>query len=229
MNHEGRHHAEFAAQRERMVREQIERRGVRDPRVLEAMRQTPRELFVMEKDRRRAYQDAPLLIGDGQTISQPYVVALMAEALRVGPEDKVLEVGLGSGYATAVLCRLARSVCAVERRGALVERAREALQRAGCANVRVMHANGTLGCEAEAPFDAISVAASGPEPPRALLEQLKIGGRLVMPVGGERGMQELVRMTRTGERRWERECLGGVRFVPLVGEQGWPEARDHGS
>jgi protein-L-isoaspartate(D-aspartate) O-methyltransferase len=206
-----------------MAREQLERRGITDQRVLDAMRTVPRELFVPDRQRSRAYEDGPLPIGEGQTISQPYIVALMAHALKLQPDDEVLEVGAGSGYAAAVMSRLARSVHAVERHQPLVECAQASLREAGYENVRVMHANGTLGCPENAPFDAIAVAAGGPEPPPALLEQLKIGGRLVMPIGSRRGSQELVRVTRLDENRWERESLGTVRFVPLVGEHGWDE------
>jgi len=206
-----------------MVREQIEARGVRDERVLEAMRTVPRELFVPERYRDRAYEDGPLPIGEGQTISQPYIVALMASSLKLSPGDRALEVGAGSGYAAAVIGRIAGAVIAIERHRSLVDRAKAALARCGYDNVEVRHANGTLGAPEDAPFDAISVAAGGPRAPQSLQDQLAIGGRLVIPVGEARHGQELVRITRTAENRWEKESLGAVRFVPLVGEQGWED------
>jgi protein-L-isoaspartate(D-aspartate) O-methyltransferase len=206
-----------------MVREQVEARGVRDERALDAMRSVPREAFVPDRLRARAYDDAPLPIGERQTISQPYIVGLMAEALRLSPGEKVLEVGAGSGYAAAVMSRIAARVVAIERRPSLVAQAKKAIERCGYGNVEVRHANGTLGAPDEAPFDAISVAAGGPRAPRALLDQLAVGGRLVMPVGKRTGGQELVRVNRTAENRWEEEKLGAVRFVPLVGEQGWED------
>lgn len=210
-----------------MVRTQIEARGVADRRVLEAMRAVPRELFVPAAERSMAYDDSALPIEAGQTISQPYIVAMMAEALELRPTDRILEIGAGSGYAAAVMAQLAAHVDAVERHKQLVETARERLAETGTENVTVHLANGSIGLPAEAPFDAISVAAGGPEVPEQLLEQLAPGGRLVMPVGSSRAVQKLVRVRRTADGVGvERETLGEVRFVPLIGEQGWDNAAE---
>jgi protein-L-isoaspartate(D-aspartate) O-methyltransferase len=212
---------DFEARRNAMVDFQIARRGVRDPRILEAMRAVPREAFVPERLAEFAYEDSPLPIGEEQTISQPFVVALMAEALELGPEDRVLEIGAGSGYAAAVLGRAAGEVWAVERHESLAREARERLAGLGASNVHVVHGDGTLGWPEHAPYDAIAVAAGGPDIPQALLDQLAPGGRLVIPVGPDLRTQELVRVRRTADGRFVRENLGGVRFVPLIGEQGW--------
>jgi protein-L-isoaspartate(D-aspartate) O-methyltransferase len=213
----------FAEDRLRMVEKQIASRGVMDPRVLDAMRTVPREAFVPASVAEFAYEDRPLAIEEGQTISQPYVVALMAEALQLTPRDRVLEVGAGSGYAAAVLSRVAAEVYAVERHAALTELARRRMRELGYDNVHILHGDGTLGCAAHAPYDAIVVAAGGPSIPEALRAQLVIGGRLVIPVGLTPQEQELVRVTRTGENSYEQEGLGDVRFVPLIGAQGWGE------
>ena len=200
--------------RRKMVDRQIAGRGVQDPRVLEAMREVPREAFVPASAAHEAYEDHPLGIGEGQTISQPYVVALMAEAAQVGPDDRVLEIGAGSGYGAAVLGRLAREVCTLERHRPLVERAALALEAVGATNVTVVHADGSEGWPERAPYDAIVVTAAGRQVPQALLDQLADGGRLVMPVG-EPDAQELVRVRRHGDSV-TRDDLGAVRFVPLV-------------
>jgi protein-L-isoaspartate(D-aspartate) O-methyltransferase len=213
----------FAEERRRMVEQQIASRGVVDPRVLDAMRTVPREAFVPASAAEFAYEDRPLAIEEGQTISQPYVVALMAEALRLTPRDRVLEIGAGSGYAAAVLSRVAAEVYAVERHAALTELARRRMRELGYDNVHILHGDGTLGCAAHAPYDAIVVAAGSPSIPEALRAQLVIGGRLVIPVGLTPQEQELVRVTRTGENDYEQEGLGDVRFVPLIGAQGWGE------
>jgi protein-L-isoaspartate(D-aspartate) O-methyltransferase len=213
----------FAQARDRMVERQLARRGVRDPRVLAAMREVPREAFVPPDLRPHAYDDGPLPIGEGQTISQPYIVALMAEAAALGPSDRVLEVGAGSGYAAAVLGRLAARVHAVERRPALARAAADRLRALGYANVELRAGDGTLGWPEAAPFDAILVAAGGPDVPRSLQDQLAPGGRLVIPIGPNGGPQTLVRVTRTGPDAFERQDLGGVRFVPLIGQEGWAE------
>ena len=212
---------DFQALRNQMVDRQIASRGVRDPRVLEAMRTVPREAFVAERFAELAYDDSPLPIGEEQTISQPYVVALMGEALEIRPEDKVLEIGSGSGYAAAVLSRLAREVYAVERHESLARDAEERLARLGYANVRILQGDGTLGWPEHAPYDAIVVAAGGPEVPPALLAQLAEGGRLVIPIGRDPRDQDLVRVRRRAEGSDVREVLGSVRFVPLIGAQGW--------
>ena len=211
------------AQREAMVSGHLVGRGVRDGAVLNAMRMVPREAFLPEGMAEFAYRDSPLPIAEGQTISQPYIVAVMAEALRLGPSDRVLEIGTGSGYAAAVLSHVASQVYTIERHGALAEGARRALEALGYANVHVRHGDGTRGWPEQAPFDGIVVAAGGPGVPRTLRDQLAIGGRLVMPVGTTPRLQELVRVTRTSENEYRRERLGGVQFVPLIGAEGWSE------
>jgi protein-L-isoaspartate(D-aspartate) O-methyltransferase len=217
--------SDFRTQRARMLREDIEGRGIKDPTVLRALREVPREDFVPEALAESAYEDGPLPIGEGQTISQPYVVALTLEALALPPRGaRVLEVGAGSGYSAALLSRLARDVYTVERVGALAKVAKERLARLGYHNVHVRHGDGTLGWRENAPYDGIAVAAGGPHVPRALLEQLAIGGRLVMPVGSEEGEgQTLLRVTRKGPSEYEHEPLGDVAFVPLIGAHAWSE------
>jgi protein-L-isoaspartate(D-aspartate) O-methyltransferase len=214
-------HDTFLRQRETMVERQIKARGIRDPALLDAMREVPRELFVPEKYRAAAYDDAPLPIPAKQTISQPYVVALMIHALNLDRDDRVLEVGSGSGYASAILSRMVCEVHAVERHVVLVEYARERLQKVGYDNVHVHHADGTMGWPDAAPYDGILVSASGPRVPAALETQLAIGGSLVMPIGRARGMQTLIRLTRLSEDDYRERDMGGVRFVPLIGEEGW--------
>jgi protein-L-isoaspartate(D-aspartate) O-methyltransferase len=210
-------------EREGMVEHQIRARGIEDPAVLHAMLTVPREAFVPEELRERAYTDAALPIPDGQTISQPYIVALMAAALRLKPTERVLEIGTGSGYAAAVLSRIAGEVYTVERHETLAHAARERLNALGYGNVRVAHGDGTLGWPEHAPYDAITVAASGPQVPETLRAQLKIGGRLVMPKGSSRIEQKLVRVTRTGEDEYAEESLVTVSFVPLIGREGWED------
>ena len=202
-----------AAQRRRMVSEQIERRGVLDPRVLRAMEAVPRHLFVPESFQGSAYEDGPLPIGEGQTISQPYIVAFMSEAIRPLPTDRVLEIGTGSGYQTAILSRLVRLVFTIEWRPHLVEAARARLREIGCANVALRAGDGHDGWPEEAPFDAILVTAAPREIPQPLLDQLAIDGRLVIPLGTLD--QELVRLTRR-DGGIERETLLPVRFVPMT-------------
>jgi len=210
-------------QREFMVATQIAGRGIRDARVLEAMRSVPRHAFVAAPLRREAYEDTPLPIEEGQTISQPYIVALMLESTRLEPTDRMLEIGAGSGYASAVAGRLVAHVDAVERHPKLVELARERLARLGCANVTVHAGDGSSGWPAGAPYDAIVVAAAGPRVPPPLREQLAAGGRLVMPVDTAYGTQRLVLVTRGSGDDFREDDLGGVMFVPLVGAEGWPE------
>jgi protein-L-isoaspartate(D-aspartate) O-methyltransferase len=210
--------------RAEMVARDIAGRDVRDERVLDAMRAVPREVFVPEAWRTHAFDDRPLPIEADQTISQPYIVALMAEALQLRGDEHVLEVGAGSGYAAAVLARLAARVDAVECVPLLAEGAARRLADLGVKNVQLHCADGSLGWPAGAPFDAISVAAGGPRVPSALREQLAVGGRLVMPVGAGRHGQDLVRVTRTREQGFRTETLGQVSFVPLTGAQGWPAA-----
>ncbi len=203
-----------------MVDTQIAGRGVCNPAVLDAMRETPREAFVEESLEEFAYDDQPLPIGEGQTISQPYIVAFMIEASDAKPGDTALEVGAGSGYAAAVLSRIAARVYAIERHPSLAAEARSRLRRLGYDNVELRCGDGTKGWPEAAPFDVILVSAGGPEPPRALKQQLAIGGRLIVPVGAER-RQTLVKLTRRSETEFATEDLGAVKFVPLIGEQGW--------
>lgn len=207
-----------------MVDRQIAWRGVRGDRVLRAMRSVPREAFVPENLRFSAYDDAPLPIGEGQTISQPYVVALMIEAAALRPADRALEVGTGSGYAAAVMAEIAGQVFTIERLAGMADMARRRLTELGYANVEVHTGDGTLGLPEAAPFDVIIAAAAGPEVPAAWKEQLAVGGRIVMPVGGS-DHQELVRLTRRGSGEFDMERLGDVRFVPLLGTQGWHDPR----
>ncbi|QTN23390.1 protein-L-isoaspartate(D-aspartate) O-methyltransferase [Rhizobacter sp. AJA081-3] len=213
---------DFAARRRAMVAQQIEARGVTDARVLAAMRAVPRENFVSPSWQDEAYHDSPLPIEGKQTISQPYIVALMAEALQLKGDERVLEVGTGSGYAAAVLARLAAEVHSVECIPVLAGLATKRLAAQGCSNVTVHRGDGSLGWPEAAPYDAVVVTAAGPDVPAALKAQLKLGGRLVMPVGERHGLQDLLRLTRTGEHDERRELLLPVRFVPLTGEQGWP-------
>lgn len=207
-----------------MVERHLVTRGIRDPRVLAAMREVPREAFVPGELAEFAYEDAPLPIEEAQTISQPYIVALMAAALELEPRHRVLEVGTGSGYAAAVLSRIAAEVYTIERHGELAETARTRLEALGYANVHVRHGDGTLGWAEHGPYDAIVVAAGGPQVPDPLLAQLAVGGRLVIPVGDTPREQRLVRVRRVDAGTYAREDLGGVRFVPLVGEAGWQDA-----
>jgi protein-L-isoaspartate(D-aspartate) O-methyltransferase len=211
----------FVERRREMVRNQVELRGVRDPGVLVAMRNVPREAFVPAESSELAYEDSPLPIQAGQTISQPYIVALMIEAARIKPGHRVLEVGCGSGYAAAVMGRIAGEVHAIEWHRELAELARGRMESLGYANVHVRQGDGSLGLPEKAPFDAIVVSAGGPEVPKPLLEQLAIGGRLVIPVGADPREQELVVVMRTAEHAYDRFSLGEVRFVPLVGSLGW--------
>ncbi len=215
--------SDFADLCGQMVRRQMEARGIFDPLILDAFRTVPREEFVDEGQRQWAYDDHPLPIEAGQTISQPYIVALMIEAAELRPGDKVLEVGAGSGYAAAVMSRIAREVVGIERQHDLVEVARERLQRLGYHNVTIVEGDGTRGCPGEAPFDAILAAASGSHIPASFVDQLAPGGRLVMPIGDPGRVQELVKVTKRPDGTTERKNLGGVRFVPLIGEEGWRE------
>ncbi|MCO6048480.1 protein-L-isoaspartate(D-aspartate) O-methyltransferase [Mesorhizobium sp. RP14(2022)] len=213
----------FATRRRRMVDTQIASRGVSDPRVLEAMRTVPRERFLAKAAAELAYEDRPLSIAEGQTISQPFIVAYMIEAASLRPDARVLEVGAGSGYAAAVMSRLASHVYAIERYPALAEGARRNLAALGYANVEIRAGDGTLGWPEAAPFDAVIVSAGGPQVPDPLKHQLAIGGVLILPVGGERHSQRLTRVTRTGEDRFTEEDLCSVAFVPLIGKEGWRE------
>ncbi len=211
----------FERERTTMVEQQLVARGIRDQRVLEAMRSVPREEFVPEGYREFSYRDGPLPIEAAQTISQPYIVALMAEALALQPGDRVLEVGAGSGYAAAVLSRVVANVYAIEYHEELAELARSRAVKLGYDNLEVMHGDGTRGWPVHAPFDAILVSAGGPDVPPTLLGQLAIGGRIVIPVGDRTHSQELLRVRRVGEHEFEQDSLGRVQFVPLVGSGGW--------
>lgn len=211
----------FADERRRLVEHEIKGRGISDPAVLAALQQVRREAFLPPEMAEFAYLDRALPIEKGQTISQPYIVALMAEALELKPHDRVLEIGTGSGYAAAVLAKIAREVYTVERHAELADQASHHLRSENFDNVFILHGDGTLGWPEHAPYDAIVVAAGGPEVPRPLLEQLAIGGRLVIPVGEGRTMQTLVRVTRTSPIEYQREELCDVRFVPLIGARGW--------
>jgi protein-L-isoaspartate(D-aspartate) O-methyltransferase len=212
---------EYAAERERMVRDQIETRGVRDERVLDAMRAVPRHRFVPAFQAGSAYRDSPLPIGQGQTISQPYIVAYMTELLALTGREKVLEVGTGSGYQAAILSQLAANVITVERFPSLAQESAQLLVDLGYDNVRVEVGDGSLGWPQEAPYDAIIVTAASPEVPEPLQGQLADGGRLVVPVG-PRWTQHLIRVRRAGGR-FKTESLIGVAFVPLIGTHGWQD------
>lgn len=218
---------DFAYQREQMIK-LIRRRGIENAAVCDALRDVHREAFVPEELREFAYQDSPLPIGNEQTISQPYIVALMATALELEEDDRVLEIGTGSGYAAAILARIVSQVFTVERYDELAETAQQRLNEEGFENVLVLHGDGTQGWPSHAPYDAIVVAAGGPDVPQPLLDQLAVGGRLVIPVGKDRSLQKLIRVTKTDEDSYEREDLGNVRFVPLVGTAGWKELEPTG-
>lgn len=204
-----------------MVRKQIAGRGVRDERVLAAMREVPREAFMSVEEHERAYWDAPAPIGHGQTISQPYIVALMAELLELKPSDRVLEVGAGSGYASAVLSRIVSRVIGIERHGGLASRAQRVLAELGYTNVEIVHGDGSLGWPDESPYDAVLVSAAAGSEPVALLHQLAVGGRLVYPLEKSSMRQRLIRVRCIDGERYEREDVGAVAFVPLV--EGMPE------
>jgi protein-L-isoaspartate(D-aspartate) O-methyltransferase len=216
---------DFREERELMVETQVAARGIMDPWVLHAMRTVPREGFIPAALQASAYDDGPLPIEEGQTISQPYVVAVMTQAVQPKPGNRALEIGTGSGYAAAVLATIVSEVYTVERLGQLAEGAQRHLAALGYRNVHVLHGDGTLGWPEHAPYDAIVVTAGGPYVPPALLEQLAIGGRLIMPVGSACRFQNLVRVTRTAADSYDREELEAVAFVPLIGKQGWRDAR----
>lgn len=207
---------EYADRREQMVRRQLAGRGIDSPQVLHAMGSVPRHEFVGPDLRAFAYDDSPLPIGSGQTISQPYIVAFMLQALELEAGDRVLEVGAGSGYVAALLAAMGADVYAIERHKDLADQARERLERLGYRHVTVIHGDGTRGWAEAAPYDAIVVAAGAIEVPAALREQLAISGRLVIPVGSQ--LQHLMRITRVDEHRYEEEELTAVRFVPLIGD-----------
>lgn len=209
------------ARKERMLSEHLAARGIRNAAVLKAMRDVSREAFLPPGMELFAYDDGPLPIAEGQTISQPYIVAYMIEALELRGKERVLEIGTGSGYAAAVLSRCAAEVFTVERLDSLAETARARLRDLGYRNVSVQVGDGTMGWREHAPYDAIVVTAGAPGVPRELLEQLAPLGRLVIPVGPTQHLQELVRVRRLADGRLRHEELCPVRFVPLIGEQGW--------
>jgi len=210
---------DFPKARLKMVEEQIILRGITDPGVIAAMKKVPRHLFVEEALQSQAYNDHPLPIGEKQTISQPYMVALMTEALQLKGKDKVLEIGAGSGYQTAILAEIAEKVFSIERIRSLAIKARQLLYELGYYNTEIKIFDGTFGWSEEAPFDAIIVTAGAPEIPQPLLDQLAISGRLVIPIG-DAHVQDLIRVTRT-EEGLKKEDLGGCRFVKLIGRYGW--------
>ena len=214
----------FTALREIMLKQHLEARGISNPAVLSAMREVPRELFVPPDLAGLAYDDRPLPIGEGQTISQPYIVAFMTESLELAHGDRVLEIGTGSGYAAAVLSRIVAEVHTVERLPVLADSARLHLERLGYANISIHVGDGSMGWPAYAPYDAIVVTAGAPMIPKALLEQLAIGGRLVIPAGADPHFQTLIRVYRMQDNEYRQESLMGVMFVPLVGVNGWPPA-----
>ncbi|GIW80107.1 MAG: hypothetical protein KatS3mg105_1914 [Gemmatales bacterium] len=215
----------FAVLRERMVEEQLRRRGIHDPRVIQAMLEIPRHEFVDASHRDLAYCDMPLSIGFGQTISQPFTVAFMCQEAQIKPEDKVLEVGTGSGYGACVLGKLAREVHTVERIPELAKQAERRIRKLGFSNVHVHLANGSLGYAAEAPYDAIIVTASAAKLPEPYADQLASGGRIIIPIGSHYD-QSLYRFTRRNGKELFVEDLGGFLFVPLIGEKGWQERTD---
>jgi protein-L-isoaspartate(D-aspartate) O-methyltransferase len=211
----------YAIDRERMVARQIAGRGISDEAVLRAMLKVPREAFVLPGFEQYAYDDTPLPIPGDQTISQPYVVALMISVLEVRSEDRLLEIGTGSGYAAALMGQIAREVHTVERLPVLVNYARQRLRALGCDNVHVHEGDGTLGWPEHGPYDGIVVAAGGPNIPEALRTQLAIGGNLVIPIGSMERRQNLICVTRYDDDRFEERDLGSVAFVPLIGREGW--------
>jgi protein-L-isoaspartate(D-aspartate) O-methyltransferase len=212
----------YIKQRMKMVDTQIRARGIRDPRVLKALEKVPRHLFVNEALRDQSYNDNPLPIDGGQTISQPYIVALMTEALELKGSEKVLEIGTGSGYQAAILAELVDHVFSIDRIASLAGNARRLLESLNYYNIAIRVGDGTLGWKDEAPFDAVMVTAGAPDIPKTLVEQIAVGGRLVVPVGG-RHSQVLIKLTRLSESAHDvkKEDLGGCRFVDLIGEYGW--------
>jgi protein-L-isoaspartate(D-aspartate) O-methyltransferase len=210
----------FAAERGAMVERQLRQRGISDERLLAAMNKVPRHEFVSPQNWAEAYADHPIVIGEQQTTSQPYMIAAMIQAAQVKPEDRVLEIGAGSGYQTALLAELASQVFAVERYASLTETARNTLERLGYRNARVVTGDGSLGLPEAAPFDAIIVSAAAPRIPPALMEQVAIGGRLVVPVGdSDQQLLQVVERNPDGTARVR--TLEGCRFVPLIGQQGF--------
>jgi protein-L-isoaspartate(D-aspartate) O-methyltransferase len=225
---------DFARERVAMVERQLRRRGISDERVLDAMAAVPRDRFVPESERRRAYNDSALPIGHGQTISQPWIVAAICQALELTGDERVLEIGTGSGYSAAVLGRLAREVVTIERISALADGARELLAELGATNIEVVVGDGSRGYPERAPYEGIAVHATAPGAPPSLIKQLSVGGRLVVPIATD-GADMLTVFIRSGDdvdpasgRGLERRNLGACRFVPLIGREGFGEGRDGG-
>jgi protein-L-isoaspartate(D-aspartate) O-methyltransferase len=220
---------DFTAERESMVDRQLRRRGIEDERVLAAMAEVPRDMFVPEPERRRAYADSALPIGHGQTISQPWIVAAICQALELGGDERVLEIGTGSGYSATVLAKLAADVVTIERIEELADEARRALSELAISNVEVVVSDGSRGYPERAPYEGIAVHATAPGAPASLIEQLAVGGRLVVPIAAD-GADMLTQFTRVGEdadprtgRGFERRALGACRFVPLIGREGFED------
>jgi protein-L-isoaspartate(D-aspartate) O-methyltransferase len=213
---------EYTSRRQKMVENQLLSRGIKDPRVIAAMRKVPRHLFLDEALWPEAYEDHPVPIGEKQTISQPFIVALMTEALKLSGMEKILEVGTGSGYQAAVLAELAEQVYSIERLPSIAKRARRILDELKYANIVITIGDGTLGWKEHSPYDGIIVTAASPYPPKTLLEQLKMGGRLIIPIGDE-FTQDLTLYRKEGEEDYSKKSYGGCRFVKLIGEQGWRE------
>jgi protein-L-isoaspartate(D-aspartate) O-methyltransferase len=215
----------LASEREAMVERQLRRRGITEQPILDAFRAVPREAFISDEYAHLAYADHPLPIEAGQTISQPYIVGLMIQAADIGPGDKVLEIGAGSGYAAALISRIARQVIGIERQHELVDVARQRMRRLGYDNVEIVEGDGTKGWPQTAPYDAILAAASGSHVPKPLVEQLAPGGSIVMPLGDPGCIQHLVKVGKDADGALQQSDLGAVRFVPLIGEEGWSDAR----
>ncbi len=209
----------LSSYREKMVKEQLIKRGITETRVIEAFRKVPRHLFIEDGLIYQAYNDYPLPIAEGQTISQPYIVAFMTQHLDTRPEDTILEIGTGSGYQSAILAELCAKVYSVERLGSIAAKTRKLLDALGYHNVMIIIGDGTKGHPEKAPYDGIIVTAAAPFVPEMLMEQLKDGGRLIIPVG-EKHVQSLIKITRQG-KDFRKESLGGCRFVQLIGEYGW--------
>jgi len=213
---------EYSSKRQRMIETQLIPRGIKDPRVIAAMRKVPRHLFLDEALWPEAYEDHPVPIGEKQTISQPFIVAIMTEALKLNGTEKILEIGTGSGYQAAVLAELAEQVYSIERLPSIAKRARRILDELKYANIVITIGDGTLGWKEHSPYDGIIVTAASPYPPKTLLEQLKVGGRLIIPIGDE-FTQDLTLYIRDSDKDYSKESYGGCRFVKLIGEQGWRE------
>jgi protein-L-isoaspartate(D-aspartate) O-methyltransferase len=215
---------DYNAEREAMVERHLRRRGISEKPIIDAFLSVPREEFVSPEYAHLAYGDHPLPIEAGQTISQPYIVALMIQAAGITSGDKVLEVGAGSGYAAAVISRIAGKVIAIERQHDLIEVARQRLERLGYSNIEIVEGDGTRGCPEYAPFDAVLAAASGSHVPQPWIDQLADRGRIVMPLGKPGWVQDLIKVTKGPDAKVIQENLGGVQFVPLIGEEGWKDA-----